>query len=63
MVDWHIEESLNLVGMQIHRYHSVDTSNTQQVSHQLGANADTWFVLAVLTSPSEIGYHGDDVTG
>ena len=63
MVDGNVEEALNLVCMEIHRNHAIDTSSTQQVCHQFCANADTWFVLTILTRPSEIGDDSIDGTG
>ena len=63
MVDRHIEESLYLIGMQIHGYNPVYTRCTQQVCHELCTDAHTWFVLTILTSPTEVWYHCNDVTG
>ena len=63
MVYGNIEESLNLVSVQVHRDNAVYTGTTQQVGHQFGANAHTWLVLAVLTCPAEVGDHGVDVAG
>lgn len=63
VVDRHIEESLDLVGMQIHGDETVDTGYAEQVSYELGTDAHTGLVLAVLTCPTEVGDDGDDVTG
>ena len=60
MVHGNIEETLNLVSMQVHRDNAVYTSHTQQICYQLGTDAYTWFVLTVLTSPSEVGDDGID---
>ena len=63
MVYRHIEEALNLVGMQVHGDDTVHTGHTEQVGHQLGTDAHTRLVLAVLAGPSEIRNHGDDAVG
>ncbi len=49
MVHRYIEESLNLVGMEVHGNKSVDSGPR--------------FVLAVLTGPAEIGHYGIDAAG
>ena len=56
MVNRNIEETLNLVSMQIHRNQTVDTCHTQQVSYH------TWLILAVLSCPTEIRYHSNNLT-
>ena len=63
MIDGYIEESLNLVGMQVHRDDTVHTCHTEQVGNELGSDGYTWLVLAVLTSPSEIGDDSIDGAG
>ena len=63
MVHWHIKETLNLVCVQVHCNHSVHSGSTQQVGHQLSAYANTWFVLAVLSCPSEVWDNGIDGAG
>ena len=63
MVYRNIEETLNLVGMQVHRDEAVDTCHAQQVGHQLGADAHSGLVLAVLSGPAEVGDDGNDVAG
>nr|AFN57676.1 hypothetical protein [uncultured bacterium r_02] len=60
MVDGNVEETLYLVGVQVHRDDTVHTSHTQQVGHQLGADAHTGLVLTVLSGPSEVGDNGVD---
>ena len=60
MINGHIEEPLDLIGMEVHRDDTIHTSGAQQIGHQLGANADTGLVLTILTRPSEIRDHGVD---
>ena len=38
MIDGHIEEALDLVGMEVHGDQTVDACHTQQVSHELGCD-------------------------
>ena len=63
MVDRDVEETLNLVCMQIHGNQTVDACYAQQVSYQFGTDRHTRLVLTVLTRPSEIGKYGDDTLG
>ncbi len=63
MVHRHIEESLNLVGMEVHGNKSVDSGHAEEVCHKFRRNRNPRFVLAVLTGPSEIGYYGIDAAG
>ena len=60
MVYRNIEESLNLVCMKVHCDKTVDTCYTKKVSYKLGTDRNTWFVLAVLTSPTEIWDYSDN---
>ena len=63
MVYRNVEETLNLVGMQVHGNQTVDTCHTQQVSHQFGTDRNTRFVFSVLASPSEVRDNGYDALG
>ena len=58
-----IKEALNLVGMEVHGDETVDTGNAEQVGYQFSADADTWLVLTILTSPSEVRYNSNNVAG
>ena len=62
-VDRNVEKSLDLVGVQVHRHHTVDTCGHQHVGYQLGADRHAGTVLAVLTRPAEVGHHGHDLMG
>ena len=55
MVNWNVEEALNLIGMEVHGDKAVDTGNTKQVGNELCSDAHPWFVLAILSCPTEIG--------
>ena len=59
MIDGDIEESLDLLCVQVNSDDAVRSCGLQHVSHEFGTDRDTWFILAVLTRPSEIGYNGD----
>ena len=61
MVYWYVEEALYLVSMQIHRDQACDASYREEVCDKLSTDRDTGLVLAVLSSPSEVGYDGCDV--
>ena len=61
MVHGNIEESLNLVGMQVHGDDTVRTGCLQHIRHQFGTDGYTRFVLAVLPCPAEIRDDGNDL--
>ena len=63
MIYRNIKEALNLVGMEVHGDETVDTGNAEQVGYQFSTDADTWFVLTILTGPSEVRNNSDDVAG
>ena len=62
-IDRNVEESLNLVGVKVHRHHAVHACGHQQVGYQLGADRYAGAVLAVLPRPPEVGDHGHDLVG
>ncbi len=62
-VDGNVEESLNLVGVQVHRHDAVHARRLEHVGDQLGADRHAGTVFAVLARPAEIGDHGDDLVG
>lgn len=49
--------------MEVHGDESVKSSDRHEVSHQLGADGDTWFVLSVLASPTEVRNDRNDLIG
>ena len=61
VIYWNIEEALNLVCMEVHGDEAVDSGNAKQVGNQFSTDADTWLVLTVLTSPTEVRHNSDDV--
>ena len=63
MVDGNIEESLDLVGVEVHGYEAVDACGAKQVGNQLGGDGDTRFVLAVLAGPAEVRDYCNDGGG
>ena len=60
MIHRHFEESLDLVGVQVHGDDAAHTGRGEQVAHQFGADGGSGLVLAVLTGIAEVGDHGDD---
>ncbi len=62
-VDGNDEETLNLVGVEVHRHDAVDTCRNQKVGDEFGSYRHARTVLAVLTRPTEVGHHRDDFVG
>ena len=58
MIYGNVKESLDLVGVQIHRDNTVSSRRLEHVCYQFGTDRNTGFVLAVLACPSEIGDDG-----
>ena len=63
MIDGYVEETLLLVGVEVHCHETVDAGYTQEVGHQFCANAHAGFALAVLTSPAKVGNHSANAAG
>ena len=61
MVHRDIEEALDLVCVQVHRDDTGHPGSTQQVSHELSSDGDTWLILTILASPPEVRDHCCDV--
>ena len=60
VVNRDVEETLNLVGVEVHGDDSVYAGSHKQVGNQFCGNRNAWFVLAVLTSPSEVRDNGNN---
>ena len=60
MIDGHVEEALDLVGVQVHGDQAIETGHAEQVGNQLGADGDAGLVLPVLPRPTEVGDDGND---
>ena len=59
-----VEESLNLVGVQIHRHHPVGADLADHVGHHLGGDRHPRRARPpVLAGIAEIGHHGGDARG
>ena len=58
MVYRHIEESLFLIGMQVHRNQSVYPGHTQHIRHELRTDGHTGFVPYGPAVPTEVGDDG-----
>jgi hypothetical protein len=63
VVDRHVEEALNLPGVQIHGQHPVDPGLVDQVGDQLGGDRRAGRGLPVLPRIAEIGDHRGDPPG
>ena len=58
-----IEEALDLVGVQVHRQHTVNARGDEHVGHELGGDGVAALGLAVLTGIAEVGHDGGDAAG
>ena len=63
VVDRHVEEALDLGGVQVHRQDAVGPGPGDQVGHQLGGDRHAAVVLAVLAGVAEVGNHRRDPVG
>ena len=63
VVDWYVEEALDLTGMEIHRDYMVAASGLKHVRHEFGRDWSARLVFLVLTSVWEVGQDGGDSTG
>ena len=61
VVDRDVEEALNLVGVQVHREHTVDAYALEHVGDNLGGDGHAGRTgTTVLTSVPVVGHHGGD---
>src|SRR5439155_1233995 len=60
VVDRHVEEALDLAGVQVDRQHARGTGGRDQVGHQLGADRHARRDLPVLAGVAVVGYHCRD---
>ena len=56
MIHWYVEESLNLVGVQIHGQDPARPGGGDHVGHHLGGDRRSPLRLSILTRVAEIGY-------
>jgi len=54
MINWNIEETLNLICMKIHGHYPIDTCCAKKVSNEFRTNCHPRSILTVLTSPAKI---------
>ena len=54
MVDGHVEEALDLGGVQVHRQNSISTRSSDHIGDQFGGNRHAAFVFAVLASIAKV---------
>ena len=62
-IDRYVEETLYLVGMQVHRHHAVYACGHQQVGYQFRADRHPGPVFPILSCPAEVGDYGHDLVG
>lgn len=63
VVDGHVEEALDLAGVEIHGDDMVAASSLKHVGHELGGNGSTTLVLLILAGVGEVGDDSSDATG
>ena len=63
VIDRHVEEALNLRGVQVHGQHAVGAGARDEVGHQLGGDRHAALVLAVLPGIAEVRHHRRDAVG
>lgn len=63
MVYWDIEETLNLVGMEIHGDNAVNTGSLKHIGDEFGCDWHMGLVFAVLTCKTIIRNNGDNLLG
>lgn len=63
VVDRHIEEALDLTGMQVHGDHMIAAGCLQHVRHELCRDGCTGFVFLILAGIGKVRDHGSDTTG
>lgn len=60
VIDGHVEEALDLAGVQVHGDDVVAARRLQHVGHELGGDGRARLVLFVLARVGEVGDHGGD---
>lgn len=62
VVHGHVEEALNLTGVEVHSDHMVAASSLEHIGHQLGGDGRSRLVLLVLAGIREVRQNGSDTT-
>ena len=62
VVDWHVEEALDLAGVQVHCDYMVASRRLQHVRHQLCRDGRARSIFFVLACVGEVGDHGGDAS-
>ena len=63
VIDGNVEKSLQLLGVQIHGQHALNSGGRQKVGHQLRGDGHAWLILAVLACIAEKRDHRRDAGG
>ncbi len=63
VIDRHVEETLNLGSVQIHREHSIGTGTRDDIRSQLGGDRYATGIFAVLASVAKVRNHGGRAKG
>jgi hypothetical protein len=57
VVDWDIEEALNLTGVKVHRNYVIASCHLEHIGHELGGDRRSGLVFLVLTSIWKVRDH------
>ena len=63
MIERNVEESLNLVGVQIHRQHAVGAGALEQIGDKTRGDRHARLILAVLSGIAVVGKNGGNALG
>jgi len=54
MVNWDIEETLDLICVKVHSDKAINTSCSKHISNKLCTDSNSWLIFSVLTCPTEV---------
>lgn len=60
VVDWDVEEALDLRGVEVHRDDMVAAGGLEHVGHKLGCDRSAGLVFLVLSGVGKVGENGGD---
>ena len=63
MIHRDVEKSLQLLGMEIHREHTMHAGGNENIGHELGRDRNARLILAILAGVSKEGNHSGNSVG
>ena len=60
MIYRNVEESLNLVSVEVAGHDSVNSCGAEKIGYELGSDGNSRLVFSVLSCPSEVRHDCDD---